>query len=208
MSGLLENNAIKLNTLKRIASAALLGLFMILATTVGGAQNNRNDQRRDRKTEKRQEQARKNTERREDRTIRADQRRELTRIRNINRNDSNYNNRYRINRNGSYYQTSHRGAELLRQAVNAGYQEGYRAGRNDHNRRRAQNYASSSVYRRGNYGYQSYVNSGQYQYYFQQGFQRGYQDGYNQRYDYGTNNNGSLNIFANILDTIISVELF
>src|ERR1041384_4642545 len=90
-------------------------------------------------------------------------------------------NRYRVYRNGSYYQTDNRGAELLRQAVNQGYQQGYRAGQNDRNYRRGANYGGSSVYRSGNYGYQSYVDSNQYRYYFQQGFQRGYQDGYNSR---------------------------
>ena len=38
---------------------------------------------------------------------------------------------YRIYRNGSYYNTDNRGAELLRQAVNRGYQQGLIAGRND-----------------------------------------------------------------------------
>src|ERR1700755_2471750 len=37
-------------------------------------------------------------------------------------------NRYRVYRNGSYYQTDSRGAELLKQAVNKGYQQGFTAG--------------------------------------------------------------------------------
>ena len=40
-------------------------------------------------------------------------------------------NHYRVSRNGRYYNTDGRGAELLRQAVNAGYQQGYSAGQAD-----------------------------------------------------------------------------
>ncbi|MGB7210882.1 MAG: hypothetical protein WBD27_19665 [Pyrinomonadaceae bacterium] len=63
------------------------------------------------------------------------------------------------------------------------------------------------VYRSGSVGYQSYVNRSQYQYYFQQGFQRGYhgsnsryQEGYNSSYEYGSYENGSLNILGTILN--------
>src|SRR5262245_17816829 len=38
---------------------------------------------------------------------------------------------YRIYRNGSYYQTDYRGAELLRLAVNEGYRQGYQQGSRD-----------------------------------------------------------------------------
>src|SRR5688572_21155495 len=51
------------------------------------------------------------------------------------RRSAGYNNRYtnrsggsryyRVYRNGNYYQTDQRGAELLRQAVNRGYQQGF-----------------------------------------------------------------------------------
>ncbi len=121
--------------------------------------------------------------------------------------DSSY-NRYRVYRNGSYYQTDNRGAELLRNAVRAGYQQGFRAGVNDRNGRRSNNYGNSSVYRSANYGYQSYVDSGQYQYYFQEGFQRGYYDGYNSRYRYGTSNNGSSNILGTILQGILNLQRY
>jgi flagellar biosynthesis/type III secretory pathway protein FliH len=116
--------------------------------------------------------------------------------------------RYRVYRNGSWYQTDRRGADLLRQAVNAGYQQGFRAGQMDRRNRRASSYNNSVIYRNGNYGYQSYVDSRQYQYYFQQGFQRGYQDGYNSRNQYGTNNNGTLNILGSILQGILNIQQF
>lgn len=116
--------------------------------------------------------------------------------------------RYRIYRNGSYYNTDNRGAELLRQAVNRGYQQGLIAGRNDRMGRRSMGWRNSNVYRSGNYGYQSYVDSSQYRYYFQQGFERGYQDGYNSRYQYGSNNNGAFNILGNILSGILNIQQY
>jgi flagellar biosynthesis/type III secretory pathway protein FliH len=120
-----------------------------------------------------------------------------------------YNNRYRVYRNGSYYTTDSRGAELLRQAVNRGYQQGMIAGRNDRlNRRSSSYYYNSNIYRSGNYGYQSHVDSSQYRYYFQQGFERGYQDGYYSRYQYGSNNNGAFNILGNILNGILNIQRY
>jgi len=119
-----------------------------------------------------------------------------------------YYNRYRVYRNGSYYNTDSRGAELLRQAVNHGYQQGYNAGRNDRRYGRSGYYNNSSIYRSGNYGYQTYVDSSQYRYYFQQGFERGYQDGYNSRNQYGYNNNGVVNILGNILSGILNIQSY
>ncbi|HEY8560265.1 MAG TPA: hypothetical protein VIL74_07800 [Pyrinomonadaceae bacterium] len=117
--------------------------------------------------------------------------------------------RFRVYRNGSWYQTDRRGADLLRQAVNAGYQQGFQAGQNDRRSRRALNFRNSSVYRSGNYGYQSFVDSRQYQYYFQQGFERGYQDGFNSRFQYGSrSSNGSLNILGSILQGILNIQQF
>ncbi|MBP7416917.1 MAG: hypothetical protein KA831_09710 [Pyrinomonadaceae bacterium] len=136
-------------------------------------------------------------------------------------------NRYRVVRNGSYYNTDQRGAELLRQAVNAGYRQGFEAGRRDLDSRRRISYSNSNVYQSGTYGYQSYVTQSQYQYYFRQGFQRGYQDGansryrdqynnnsygqysdYEQQYQYGTRSNGVLNILGSILGQILNVQTY
>ncbi len=117
-------------------------------------------------------------------------------------------NRYRVYRNGSWYNTDNRGADLLRQAVNQGYRQGLAAGRSDRNRRSGMNWGGSSIYRSGTYGYQSHVARNQYQYYFQQGFQRGYQDGYNSRYQYGTNNNGVGNILGSILGSILNIQRY
>ena len=117
--------------------------------------------------------------------------------------DSRY---YRVYRNGSYYQTDYRGAELLRQAVNNGYRQGYQQGQVDARYGRNGSYYGNNVYRSGNYGYQSYVDRNQYQYYFQQGFQRGYEDGFNNQYRYGYRSNNGLNILGNILNGILNLS--
>ena len=113
---------------------------------------------------------------------------------------------YRIYRNGSYYQTDYRGAELLRQAVNEGYRQGYRQGQLDRRYSRNGGYYGSTIYQSGTYGYRTYVDRSQYQYYFQQGFQRGYQDGLSSRTQYGYYSGGKWNILANILGSILNIQ--
>ena len=181
----------KLNTLKRTLVASAFGLIALLGTSeVANAQNRKQIQKQQQKVVKQQQKVDKQQQKL------AQQQQKLQ------------NQRYRVYRNGNYYQTDNRGAELLKQAVNAGYQQGFRAGQNDRSGRRASNYSNSTVYRNGNYGYQSYVDSRQYQYYFQQGFQKGYQDGYTSRNQYGTNNNGSLNILGTILQGILNIQQY
>ena len=126
--------------------------------------------------------------------------------------DNRYTNRaggsrfYRIYRNGSYYNTDYRGAELLRQAVNNGYQQGYRQGQLDSRYGRNTDYYGHNVYRTGSYGYESYVARDQYQYYFQQGFQRGYEDGYNNQFRYGRRSGSGFSILGNILNSILQIR--
>lgn len=115
--------------------------------------------------------------------------------------------RYRVYRNGGYYQTDQNGITILQQAVNYGYQEGVRAGQADRAYGRSFNYQNSSDYQSATYGY-SYVDSSQYQYYFREGFRRGYEDGYNSRFQYGSNSNGSLNIFAAILQQVLNFQAY
>lgn len=130
--------------------------------------------------------------------------------------NTNRDGRYRIYRNGAYYNTNGQGVELLRQAVNEGYRQGFEAGRNDRNSRRRGDWSTSSVYRTGTVGYQTYVNRSQYQYYFRQGFQRGYQDGsnsqyatdYNGDYQYGSRQGGALNILNTILGSILNIQSY
>ena len=124
--------------------------------------------------------------------------------------------RYRVVRNGKFYNTDARGVELLRQAVNEGYRQGFDAGRTDRTSRRRGDWSSSSVYRTGTVGYQTYVDRGQYQYYFREGFQRGYQDGSNRQfeidhegdYQYGSRQGGSANILNAIIGSILNIQSY
>jgi hypothetical protein len=113
---------------------------------------------------------------------------------------------YRINRGGTYYNVDQRQYQLLQNAVNQGYRQGYNAGVRDRRYNRSEDYYyNDNVYRSGSFGYQSYVARDQYQYYFQQGFQRGYQDGINSRYQYGYRTNTGLNVLGNVLSSILQI---
>lgn len=181
----------RLNNLKKTLMVSALGLAALLGVSENAnAQTRKQVQKQQQKVVKQQEKVYKQQQK-------------------VNQQQQKLQNmRYRVYRNGNYYNTDSRGAELLRQAVNQGYQQGIRAGQADRSNRRNNSYNNSSVYRSGNYGYQSYVDSRQYQYYFQQGFQRGYQDGYNSRNQYGSNNNGGLNILGSILQGILNIQQY
>jgi hypothetical protein len=112
---------------------------------------------------------------------------------------------YRIYRNGETYYVDNRGAELLRSAVNRGYQLGYQEGVNDRRYGRGYNYYENNMYRQGLYGYQSYVTQDMYQYYFQQGFQRGYEDGFNNTSRYGYRNGSTFSILGSVLGSILDL---
>jgi len=216
-----------------IATAALT-VFAIVGTSEltnaqGHGNGKKNDQKREQKMEK--ERARIEQERiraeqqqqaewsRQDSNSGNDRSRGMGYYRGNANANTNRNGRYRVNRNGSFYNTDNRGADLLRKAVNEGYRQGFQAGRNDRNsdtRRRSTTWSNSTVYQTGTYGYQNYVDRGQYQYYFRQGFQRGYQDGsntqyrddYNGRYQFGTNNGGSLSILDTILNQVLNIQSY
>ena len=114
---------------------------------------------------------------------------------------------YRYDRGGTYYETNQYGADSLRQAVNNGYSQGYRAGQAARQDRWSNGYQSSYAYQDANYGYNGmYVDPADYNYYFRQGFQRGYQDGYGNRYQYGQYQGGSYSILGNILGTILNFQ--
>jgi hypothetical protein len=219
--------------LKKMAATAALGMFVVLGSSeLADAQGNSN---REMKNERK---AAKHAQKLEQQRIRLEQQRQAewqrrnTRLvyvpsgndrsngagyynGNANAN-TNRDGRYRVSRNGRYYNTDGRGADLLRQAVNEGYRQGFEAGRSDRSNRRRGNWSGSSVYRTGNTGYQTHVNLSQYQYYFRQGFQRGYQDGsnsqyavdYNGDYQYGTRQGGTLNILNTILGSILNIQRY
>jgi hypothetical protein len=111
---------------------------------------------------------------------------------------------YRIYTNGQYYNVDNRGYNVLRDAINRGYQQGFQAGMRDR-RYGSYNYYNNSMYMSGTYGYSSYVARNQYQYYFQQGFQKGYEDGFYSRTRYGYRTGSSYNILGSVLNTILNV---
>ena len=115
---------------------------------------------------------------------------------------------YRYNRGGSYYQTNEYGAKTLRQAVNYGYEEGFRAGKADRDDRWRSNYKDSYAYRDANYGYSGYyVDRSDYNHYFREGFRRGYEDGYNSRSQFGrVANDGNPSILETILSQILNFQ--
>ncbi|HUZ04606.1 MAG TPA: hypothetical protein VMU62_04560 [Acidobacteriaceae bacterium] len=114
---------------------------------------------------------------------------------------------YRYRRGGRYYATNQYGANLLRKAVNNGYQQGVLAGRADRQDRWRNNYRGSYAYQDANYGYGGYyVSQANYNYYFRQGFRRGYEDGYNSRYQYGRYSGGSHTILGAVLGSILNME--
>jgi hypothetical protein len=113
---------------------------------------------------------------------------------------------YRYRLNGTYRETNQYGADVLRQAVNNGYSEGYQQGRADRSDGLRADYRRSFAYQDANYGYNGmYVAQNDYNYYFRQGFQRGYQDGYANATRYGTFSNGTGSILGNILNSILGL---
>jgi hypothetical protein len=112
--------------------------------------------------------------------------------------------RYRIG--GAYRETNQYGADLLRQAVNDGYRQGYRAGEADRLDHWKADYARSPAYIEATYGYAGgYVDRSDYSYYFREGFRRGYTDGYYSRLQYGSGSNGTNSILANVLAGILQL---
>ena len=81
---------------------------------------------------------------------------------------------YRYNRGGAYYETNQYGADLLRQAVNSGYEEGFRAGQADREDNWRPDYRDSYAYQDANYGYNGYyVDPEDYQILFPRRFSAG-----------------------------------
>jgi hypothetical protein len=114
---------------------------------------------------------------------------------------------YRYTVSGVTRQTNQYGVDVLRQAVNTGYQQGVQAGQADRSDGVASSYRNTFAYQDANYGYTgAYVPQSDYNYYFRQGFRRGYQDGYASRSQYGTVSNGSTSILQSLLSTILGLK--
>jgi hypothetical protein len=114
---------------------------------------------------------------------------------------------YRYHRGGSYYEINQYGADILRQAVNYGYEEGFRTGQADREDRWRSSYQESYAYQDANYGYSGfYVYQDDYNYYFREGFRRGYEDGYRSRYHYGRYYDGRYSVLDNLLSEILGFQ--
>ena len=114
---------------------------------------------------------------------------------------------FRYLRAGTYYETNEYGANVLRDAINIGYQEGFMAGAADRQDHWRFDYRDSFAYQDADYGYRGfYVSRAEYNYYFRQGFRRGYEDGYYSRARYGTQVSGKYSIAGAILSTILNLR--
>lgn len=113
---------------------------------------------------------------------------------------------YRYNMGGVYRETNQYGVDALRQAVDLGYQQGYRAGQIDRRNGAPADYQRAFDYQNGEYGYTgSYVPQSDYNYYVREGFQRGYDDAYWNRARYGTFYNGNASILSDIVAGILGL---
>ena len=113
---------------------------------------------------------------------------------------------YLYRRGGTQYQTTQYGADVLRQAVNYGYQQGFQFGQAARRDRSRNDYQNSYAYQDANYGYEArYVSQTDYNYYFREGFRRGYDDGWSSRQQYGTYSNGQPSILGSILSSILGL---
>ena len=115
---------------------------------------------------------------------------------------------YRYTINGQTRRTNRYGAGVLRQAVNYGYDQGYRAGEADRMDHWGYKYQDAFAYRDANYGYSGrYVAQSDYNYYFRQGFRRGYEDAYYRRAKYGRRSNGKTTIFSVTISGILNLRV-
>jgi hypothetical protein len=107
---------------------------------------------------------------------------------------------------GVYRETNQYGVDALRQAVDLGYQQGYRAGQIDRRNGAPADYQRAFDYQNGEFGYTgNYVPQSDYSYYVREGFQRGYDDAYWNRARYGTFYNGNASILSDIVAGILGL---
>ncbi len=113
---------------------------------------------------------------------------------------------YRYNMGGVFRETNQYGVDVLRQAVNQGYQEGYRAGLIDRRDGVPADFERAFEFENGSFGYAgAYVPQSDYSYYAREGFQRGYDDAYWNRARYGTFLDGNASILSNIVVGILGL---
>lgn len=135
-------------------------------------------------------------------------RRDQLRLQQARYYDDLYNN-YRYYRGGQYYYTNQYGSQMLQQAVQTGYEEGFYAGQADRQDGWGYDYQNSFGYQDAALGYDGYyVSYEEYNYYFRQGFQRGYEDGYYGRNQYGSYSNGKFSLLGTVIGTILDIAVF
>lgn len=101
------------------------------------------------------------------------------RDRDRNRNDDG-NNQNRRGRNWDRYDNYGGNSDLRQTALNAGYNEGIKEGRNDRNKNNRSDFRNKSAYQKATTDYSSKLGDrGLYQRYYRSGFENGYYDGLN-----------------------------
>ena len=115
---------------------------------------------------------------------------------------------YRYSRGGRSYEVNEGGVNLLKQAVNYGYDQGYRFGQADRQDRSPFNCENSFAYQDANYGYNGfYVDRDDYNFYFREGFRRGYEDGYRRQTQFGMYVNGRATILDAVLGSVFNFQV-
>lgn len=115
---------------------------------------------------------------------------------------------YRYNVRGVYRETNQFGVDALRQAVDQGYERGYRAGSIDRDDGAPADFQRALGFESEGFGYTgAYVTQDDYGYYFSEGFQRGYDDGYWNRSQYGTFSNGKAAILGAVALGILGITM-
>ncbi|MDT5271880.1 MAG: hypothetical protein QOH49_4066 [Acidobacteriota bacterium] len=138
--------------LKKRVSVLALGLLMLAPAAGVSAQMRRDDQRRDQRQERRDERQERREERREERR----------------------------GREWGEYGNWGGSAQLRQTALNAGYNNGIKEGRNDRRHNDRFDFTDESDYRKATKDYSSRLgNRDLYQRFFRQGFENGYRDGWN-----------------------------
>jgi hypothetical protein len=107
-----------------------------------------------------------------------------------------------------YRFTNQYGADVLRQAVELGYEQGYHAGSIDRREGAPADFQRAFDFENGNFGYAgTYVPESDYSFYFREGFQRGYDDGYWSRSQFGTFSNGKAAILGAVALGILGLTM-
>ena len=158
-----------------VLALSLLFGGLVLSPIEASAQYRNDDWRRQRQYEREQQRRQREYERQQRRAQRQQQRNGGY----YGNNGYGYGNRTYGNRSYDGY-TNYGGSYQLRQtALNAGYNEGMEAGREDRSRNERFNFADEGDYRSASKDYSSRLGDrGAYQQYFREAFQNGYRDGY------------------------------